>query len=461
MNAGPPRGASLQALFAPASVAIVGASKRTGNLFARPLHYLLRHGYKGAIYLVNPKYDEISGRPVFPDVTAIGEPVDLALLLVPATAVVDQLAALGGIGASAAIVFASGFGESGADGAALQRCIVEEARRHGIRLLGPNCQGVIDMATGLAATFTGAAERPFRRFDGVAYVGQSGAISGSLLVLACEAGIGLTAWLSTGNEADIDSLEAAQFLLERDDVRTALVYLESSPDPVRYADLARTLARVEALGARPSEAEVASAVVSDVTVDVGSLRRRASHTGLITERTGASLLDAFGIPHPAGALVRSAAEARRIADALGGPLVCKLQSPALTHKSDSGALRIGVGVDEVGDVVTQLLAVATDLGSADGDVEGVLVQAMAPPGVQLLVSVLGGEQGYSPVATVGSEGSPPSSIRTWCRFSCPRPGRMWPRRCGRCGAARSCSATAAGRQWMSRRSSTSSMRWGL
>lgn len=585
------------------------------------MHCLLRHGYRGAIYPVNPKYDEIAGRPAFPDVAAIGQPVDLALLLVPATAVVDQLTALGAIGASAAVVFASGFAESGGDGAALQRRMVAEARRHGIRLLGPNCQGVIDMRTGFAATFTGAAEEAFIPADGVAYVGQSGAIGGSLLDLAREAGMGLTAWVSTGNEADIDSLEVAQFLLERDDVRTVLLYLESSPDPVRYAelgstattmhkhvvclrtgrtaagqravashtgaiiapdlafrllsdrhgivladdlddlvrvgqhvttsrrpagrgiavvstsggagslaadvlsehgwdlptleprtqdrlrelvpefgatsnpvdvtaqlfsrsgarfpqvcavvladdavdvlvilvtmatgefgrelaeyavavrntsdkpvhfvwmagraltiagrevliaggmpvyasvtDLSRTLARVQRVGERRGETAGAPAVPPDVAVDVGSLRRRANRAGMITEWTGASLLDVFGIARPAGALVRNAAEARRAAGALEGPLVCKLQSAALTHKSDSGALRLGVSVDEVGDVVTQLLAVAADLGIPDEDIEGVLVQAMAPPGVELLVSVLGGEQGFPPVATVGFGG---------------------------------------------------------
>src|SRR5690606_22483719 len=134
------------------------ASGREGNPFARPLQYLLQLGYEGAVYPVNPAYESLHGVPCYPDLNSLPGPVDLVLLLVSARETVRQLPAVAAAGARAAVVFASGFAEVGSEGQRLQDELVKLARAHDIRLLGPNCQGVVSVPNRMAATFTAAIE---------------------------------------------------------------------------------------------------------------------------------------------------------------------------------------------------------------------------------------------------------------------------------------------------------------
>ncbi|WP_134324071.1 acetate--CoA ligase family protein [Cumulibacter soli] len=229
-----------QALFEPSSIAIVGASSRLGSVSSRPLELLKQHGYQGDIYPVNPRYETLHDLRCYPDLTTIDQPVDLVLSLVPAAATLDVVRDAGRVGASLVIVFASGFAETGEAGAAMQQALLDEAHKSGVRVLGPNCQGSINPAGGVFATFTPAAQRTITGGSSVAYVGQSGAVGGSVLDMATELGLSLDAWAATGNQADIDLVEVAQSLVDGDRIATILLYAEGIADGTRFVNLCKS-----------------------------------------------------------------------------------------------------------------------------------------------------------------------------------------------------------------------------
>ncbi len=226
-------------LFHPRSVAIVGVSSRPDSLNARPLRYLLEYGFDGAIYPVNPGYSELEGLRCYPRLADIPDSVDLVLVMVPAAKAPGIIREAGAVGAFAAVVFSSGFTETGAEGARLQHELGAAGRETGVRVLGPNCQGLLYGPTGLAATFTAAADRLAGGASGVAYIGQSGAVGGSILDLATEMGLGLTAWVSTGNQADLDLVEVASALVRDPAVHVIMLYAETIGDGAAYTFLAR------------------------------------------------------------------------------------------------------------------------------------------------------------------------------------------------------------------------------
>ena len=263
----------LERLLRPESVAVIGASARPG-FPSRALANLIEHGFDGAIHPVNPNYTELAGLTCHPSLDAIGAPVDLALIAVPAAAldavVTDCVAA----GVGAGVVFSSGFAELGADGRAAQDRFTAIARDGGMRLLGPNCMGLInrpaDRTGALVASFTASVGPGLGTPSGAAYVGQSGAIGGAVIGMARERGIGLTSWASTGNEADLTAVELATALIEQDDVHVLTTYLETVPDGAAWAALT---GRARELG-KPI-------VVLRSGLTAPGRRAAASHTGAL------------------------------------------------------------------------------------------------------------------------------------------------------------------------------------
>jgi acyl-CoA synthetase (NDP forming) len=260
----------LAALFEPRAIAILGASGREGNPFARPLEFLLEHGYDGNVHPVNPGYDSLRGVPCYPSLDVLPEPVDLVLMMVSAAEALRQIPAVAAAGATVAVVFASGFAETGPEGLLLQQELAAAARTHGVRLLGPNCQGVVSVHHRMAGTFTAAVESGLPRDGNVAYVGQSGAVGGSILSLARERGLGIAAWASTGNQADLDALEVGRHLIEDERIEVLMMYLESSVDGARYREL----------GDRAHELGKTVLVLQSALSQAGR-RAAASHTGAI------------------------------------------------------------------------------------------------------------------------------------------------------------------------------------
>lgn len=261
---------ALAALFEPRAIAVLGASGREGNPFARPLEFLLEHGFDGDVYPVNPGYASLRGLPCYASLDVLPQPVDLVLMLVSAAEARRQLPAVAAAGASAAVVFASGFAETGPEGQRLQDELVATARAAGVRLLGPNCQGVVSVRHRMAATFTAAVESGLPRDGNVAYLGQSGAVGGSILSLARERGLGIASWASTGNQADLDALEIGRYLIEDERIDVLTMYLESTVDGVRYGELAR---RAQELGT--------SVLVLQSALSAAGRRAAVSHTGAI------------------------------------------------------------------------------------------------------------------------------------------------------------------------------------
>lgn len=583
-------------VFRPRSVAVLGATGRAGSQMSRPLTWLAERGFAGRIHPVNPKYDELAGLRCYPDLGSVPGPVDLVLAMVPAARAVDAVRDAGAVGAAAVVVFASGFAEIGPEGAELQDRLVEAGRETGVRVIGPNCQGVVYTPARLFATFTAAAHRPLTGSSGIAYVGQSGAVGGSVLDLAAERGLDLTAWVSTGNQADVDLTEVGRHLVRDPEISVLTVYTESIRDGAAYELLAKEAAEAgttlvvlrsgrseagrravvshtgamlgddvaftlvsqrygvvlvddveELLAAatvlraqpRPSGRNVAvvttsggagilaadrceghglvlpelatgtrerlaelvpafgalanpvdvtaqlfnrderafgevcsivcadpsvdallvliTMVVGDAAVDLAedlaaavaaidvpcsvvwlagqdqtaparailggagvpvfsSIAVAARVAGALvpvtrTEptpppralpgalpATGWELLDALGVARAEGRLTHTPAEAATAAAALGGTVVLKAVAPGLEHKTEAGAVRLGVAAAQAGAVFAELAAAVPDL-------DGVLVQRLVPTGFELLVGATGGRDGWPPVLTVGLGGT--------------------------------------------------------
>ncbi|QRP50208.1 acetate--CoA ligase family protein [Amycolatopsis sp. FDAARGOS 1241] len=257
-----------QRLLHPRSVAIVGASTRPGSISTQALANLRDFGYAGRVLPVNAKYTELDGLPCYPSLDATPGPVDLALILVPAAAVPGAIDDCVRAGVGTAVVFSSGFGELGAEGLDVQQRLAGAARAGSVRLLGPNCQGLIYRPASLVATFSEAAQAGLGESSGIAYAGQSGAIGGSFLGLARERGIGLTAWASSGNQADLGVADLAAGFLEEDEVRVVAMYLEAIPSGTQWRQLT---ARARELGK--------NLVVLRSGRSAAGRRAAASHTG--------------------------------------------------------------------------------------------------------------------------------------------------------------------------------------
>jgi acyl-CoA synthetase (NDP forming) len=230
------RSAALHALFRPRAIAVVGASDDPIKIGGRPLAFLLRHGYAGQVFPVNPGRPTVQGLPAYPSLAALPDAVDLAIVVVPASLVLETLEAAAAAAVKVAIVFSSGFAEVGEAGREVQSRIREVAERTGLRVVGPNCQGFAHLPSRLIATFAS----PFRdeRLDAgpIAMVSQSGAMAGMIYEMARAAGLGLNYWVSTGNEADVQAAEILGVVVEDDETRVALCYVEDIKDAARFRE---------------------------------------------------------------------------------------------------------------------------------------------------------------------------------------------------------------------------------
>jgi acyl-CoA synthetase (NDP forming) len=234
---------TLRAALDPRSVAVIGASDNPNKIGGRPIHYLGRFGFTGAIYPINPHRAEIQGHKCYPDLASLPEAPELAIVAVPGQAAVAAVTACAERGVKVAIVMASGFGETGAAGRAEERAMVACARAAGMRLVGPNTQGLANFGTGAIASFsTMFLEAPPQ--DGpVAIVSQSGAMSVVPYGLLRARGIGVRHTHATGNDSDVTAAELALAVLEDPAVGLLLLYLESIADAAALAEVAESARR--------------------------------------------------------------------------------------------------------------------------------------------------------------------------------------------------------------------------
>ena len=229
---------SLAAFLDPRSVAVIGASENPHKIGGRPIHYLGRFGYRGRIYPINPNRPEIQGHRAYPDLVSLPEAPQLAIVAVAGDAAVQAVDACATAGVEAAIVMASGFGETGEAGRVQERAMVARARQAGMRLVGPNSQGLANFGTGAVLSFsTMFLEAPPE--DGpVAIVSQSGAMSVVPYGLLRSRGVGVRHAHATGNDADVTVAELARAVVDDPGVRLLLLYLESIPDAAALAAVA-------------------------------------------------------------------------------------------------------------------------------------------------------------------------------------------------------------------------------
>ena len=243
------RASDLGALFEPRSVALIGASADAQSISARPLRLLRAHGFGGAIYPVNPKYAELGGLRVYPSIGAVPGRVDLALIAVPAAVVEGVLEECAAARVGCALVITSGFAESGPDGQQLQQRLADVARRTGLRVCGPNSEGIYNPTNGLCATFSPAVDpehgfEPPGRGGPLAIVSQSGGLAFALLNHAQDRGLGIGSVVSTGNEADLTWADYVDYALDQHDIRVVLGFVEAIRQPARLVQVARKAARL-------------------------------------------------------------------------------------------------------------------------------------------------------------------------------------------------------------------------
>jgi acyl-CoA synthetase (NDP forming) len=225
----------LQCALAPRSVAVIGASDNPHKVGGRPILYLQRFGYRGAIYPVNPGRDTVQGLRAFARLEELPDPPELVVVAVAGDEAVRAVEACAARGVKVAVVMASGFGETGAEGLRVQDALVETARRAGMRLIGPNCQGLANFATGMVANFSTIFYETEPRDGPVAIVSQSGANSQAIYTLVRKRGLGVRHVHATGNEADVTVADLAEAVLDDPGVRLVLLYMEAIKDPARLA----------------------------------------------------------------------------------------------------------------------------------------------------------------------------------------------------------------------------------
>lgn len=225
--------------FRPKSVTVLGASNDNSRISGRALHYILKAGYKGVIYPVNNKRDEVQGLKAYPSLADLPETPDMALIGLPVTMVKDAVIECVEKGVGAAVIYASGFAEVSEEGRVIQKEITDIANKHGLRLFGPNCLGLFNVNSGFMGSFTSALDSGVMIPGSVAIASQSGAYGGHLAYLFRARNIGMSYWVSTGNEAVTDVADCIAWLAQQDDVSVIAAYAEGVRDGAKFVEALR------------------------------------------------------------------------------------------------------------------------------------------------------------------------------------------------------------------------------
>ena len=225
----------LQSALSPRSVAVIGASDNPHKVGGRPILYMRRYGYRGAIYPINPGRATVQGLRAFGRLEDLPEAPELVIVAVAGDEAVRAVESCAARGVKVAVVMASGFGETGEPGRRVQDAMAQTARSAGMRLIGPNCQGLANFATGVVANFSTIFHELEGRDGPVAIVSQSGANSQAIYTLVMEKGLGVRHVHATGNEADVTVADLAEAVIEDPGVRLLLLYMEAIKDPPRLA----------------------------------------------------------------------------------------------------------------------------------------------------------------------------------------------------------------------------------
>ncbi len=291
--------AAMRTFLAPRSVAVVGASRSRGTIGGEVFHNLLATEFNGPVYPVNPRGSVVQSVVAYPSILDIPGPVDLAVIVVPAAAVLDTAKQCAAKGVRALVVISAGFAEAGPQGVERQRDLLRLCRDAGMRLIGPNCMGILNTAPGVRLNATFAPGFPPR--GRVGFLSQSGALGLAVIDYAGSLDLGLSSFISVGNKADISGNDLIQYWEADDDTDVIVLYLESFGNPRKFSRIARRVGRSKpivavksgrsAAGARATASHTGALIAaSDVTVD--ALFRQA---GVIRTDTLNGLFDVVSL----------------------------------------------------------------------------------------------------------------------------------------------------------------------
>jgi acetyl coenzyme A synthetase (ADP forming)-like protein len=291
--------AAVAHVLRPSSVAVIGASRRPGVVGGEVVRNLLAAGYSGPLHLVNAKGGEVAGRPTVRSIGDIEGDVELAIVAVPATAVLETARQCAAKGVRALVVLTAGFAEVGGEGRARQAQLLSVCRAAGMRLVGPNCLGVANLhhLTGFNATFAPGEPTP----GSVAFASQSGAFGIAAIDEAAARGIGLSSFVSMGDKADLSGNDFLEYWEQDPDTSVLLLYLESFGNPRRFGQIARRITREKpiiavksgrtAAGQRAASSHTGALLAaSDVTVDA-----LFAHAGVLRAETVGEMFDVAGL----------------------------------------------------------------------------------------------------------------------------------------------------------------------
>lgn len=264
-------GLGLGGFFRPRSVAVVGASRKAGSPGYNMVRNVLETGVGLAVYPINPSAEEILGVKCYPDISAIPDEVDLAVILVPAAMVVDVMRECAAKGVRNVLVISSGFAELGGRGAELQNEFSGIARSNGIRVLGPNCLGLCNVTDRLNITISESLRRmwPAVRPGNIAFVSQSGAFGVAFFISAMEKGIRFSKFCSIGNKADLDEVDLLRFLEGDSSTSTIMMYIEDIRRGRLFVETASRVTKSKPI------------VIAKIGRSVAGKRAVASHTGAL------------------------------------------------------------------------------------------------------------------------------------------------------------------------------------
>jgi acetyltransferase len=295
----------LNPLFAPKSVAVFGASDRPDSVGQIVFQNMLQGGFKGALYPINAKNPQVQGQRAYASISEIDEPVELVVIATPPKTVPGIIEECGLHGVKAAVIITAGFGEIGAEGAALERLLLENARRYNIRLIGPNCLGIMRPSIGLNATFNkGSAD-----VGNIALISQSGALCTAILDWATRNDVGFSSVVSMGSSTDVDFGEILDYLVSDSNTHSILMYIEGIRDARRFMSALRAAARIKPVilvkvgrhpaGSKAAMSHTASLVGADDVFDAAFSRVGVVRVQTVTQLFTAARALSFGF-HPVG-----------------------------------------------------------------------------------------------------------------------------------------------------------------
>lgn len=393
------------ALFSPRTIALVGASANPSKATSRVLRYLLKHGYSGKIYPINPNREEISGIKCYASLAIAPAPIDHAFVMVNNVAALEAIGECGDLGIPCATILADGFAESGDGGLQLQNDLLDIARAGGVRILGPNSIGMINVSDAITLSANAMLELPVLMPGGLSIISQSGSMIGALLSHGAARDVGLSKLISVGNEADLGVGEIGNMLVDDPDTDTILLFLETLRESETVAAMAR----------RAYDAGKQIITYKLGRSDIGQELAR-SHTGAIAGSDQA--FDAF-LRHNAIARVRN------IDALIEAPAMFKGRQPLEGKRvciaattGGGGAMvvdclgELGIEVASPGQAVATRLADAgvayngsklvdlTIAGTNADVVNGVISDLMANPDCAAVVMVVGSSARFHPELAV-------------------------------------------------------------